>query len=411
MAISTNFAPPFKLISPYFIIASIFYILSLLFLFTFDISNIEILNTNVLAFVHLLLLAFVMMVILGAMAQLIPVVLEVEHFAVELYYIIYPLLLIGSILMFFGFLNSPLLLPFGGLIVLIAMLIFVFETLLTIIKVKKINLVISTVALANIFLFIGLIFGILMSLGYAGIINIDISQYLFAHIYLVLIGYVGVTIMGMSLILLPMFWLSHSYSSKPTKYALYFISTAIFLIISNIIINSELISSIAYLLSLISFLLYFYQIFIIYKTRVRMDNDFYLKSMKISYSSLLIAIVFALYYFFDNSNNILLTISWVLTMGFISFVINGHLYKIIPFLVWFERFSPLVGKQKVPMLADIVPNKSAQIQIIFNFFGFIISAIGIFTMNNSIFYSGISFMAFGASFLLKDVLYMINYKG
>ena len=49
----------------------------------------------------------------------------------------------------YGFLNSPALLPYGGIIVLIALLIFVLETFLTIQKVKKLNLVMVSVVLSK----------------------------------------------------------------------------------------------------------------------------------------------------------------------------------------------------------------------------------------------------------------------
>jgi hypothetical protein len=44
-----------------------------------------------------------MVIIFGAMAQLIPVVLEVGHEVVDLYYVILPLLVIGTIIMVIGF--------------------------------------------------------------------------------------------------------------------------------------------------------------------------------------------------------------------------------------------------------------------------------------------------------------------
>ncbi|MBT7274679.1 MAG: hypothetical protein HN887_06690, partial [Campylobacteraceae bacterium] len=201
MAVSTDFAPPFKLIAPYFKIGGLFFVISIAILFGFDISNLGTVDTHTLSWSHIFLLGFVMMIIFGAMAQLIPVVLEVGHAAIDLYYVIYPLLLIGTILMGYGFISSPALLPYGGIVVLISLLIFVFETFLTIKKVEKFNLVMTTVLIANTFLFIGLIFGILMALGYAGTISINISSLLKAHIYLVLVGYVGITIMGMSLVL------------------------------------------------------------------------------------------------------------------------------------------------------------------------------------------------------------------
>ena len=165
MAISTSFAPPFNLIAPYFKIGVIFFMLSIAMLFGFDISNLSSIDTQVLSWIHIFLLGFVMMIIFGAMAQLVPVVLEVGHFSVELYYVIYPLLFVGTILMGYGFLDAPAVLPYGGIIVLISLLIFVAETFLTIKKVKEFNMIMVSVLIANTFLFFGLIFGILMALG------------------------------------------------------------------------------------------------------------------------------------------------------------------------------------------------------------------------------------------------------
>ncbi|HIP13545.1 MAG TPA: hypothetical protein EYG97_01335 [Arcobacter sp.] len=410
MAISQDFAPPFKLISPYFIIGSLFFVISSILLFGFDISSLNTMQHTTLSWVHIFLLGFVMMVIFGAMAQLVPVVLEVGHFAVELYYIIYPLLLIGTILMGYGFLSSPALLPYGGIVVLISLMVFVLETFLTINKVEKLNLVMMSVLLANTFLFMGLIFGILMALGYAGTIDIDILALLKAHIYLVLAGYVGVTIMGMSLILLPMFWLSHSFSWKPVTYALWTMSIAVILVMLSSIFSSTILEQTGYILTLTTLILYFYQIYTIYKTRVRMDKDIYLFSLIFSYSSLVLSIILGLVYLLSPSQALLLTIGWILFLGYITFIINGHLYKIVPFLVWYERFSPLIGKQKVPMLADMVPIRSAKFQFIFSSMGVVLGAIGIFFASNDIFKAGVSFLVVGSIFMLKDLLYMINFK-
>jgi len=298
MAVSQEFAPPFRLIAPYFIIGVSFFVLSVLLLFNFDITTISNTNAITLSWVHIFLLGFVMMVIFGAMAQLVPVVLEVGHSAVDLYYVIYPLLLIGTILMATGFIYSPALLPYGGVVVLISLLIFVFETFLTINKVKKLNLVMTSVLLANIFLFIGLIFGILMALTYAGTLNFDISNLLKTHIYMVLLGYVVVTIMGMSLVLLPMFWLSHSFSWKPITYALYIISISVLFMMISSFTSSNILEYIAYILSLIALGIYFYQVYIIYKTRVRIEKDIYLYSLIFSYISLFTSIIFSIIYMF-----------------------------------------------------------------------------------------------------------------
>jgi len=410
MAISQDFAPPFKLIAPYFIIGICSFVFSTFLLFGLDLSSLDSLHHTTLSWVHVFLLGFVMMIIFGAMAQLVPVVLEVGHFAVELYYIIYPLLFIGTILMGYGFLNAPALLPYGGIVVLIALLIFVLETFLTIKKVKKLNLVMVSVLLANCFLFLGLIFGILMALGYAGTISIDIHALLKAHIYLVLVGYVGITIMGMSLILLPMFWLSHSFSWKPVTYSLYLVSFGVIAVMFSSLFDDIALEYTGYTLTLFALLLYFYQIYIIFKTRVRMDKDIYLKSLLFSYGSLFVTIIMGVVYLFFPTQSLLLTIGWIAILGYITFIINGHLYKIVPFLVWYEKFSPLIGKQKVPMLAQIVPLRSSKIQFLLSATGVIIGALGILFSSDEIFKAGVSFLFVGSIFMLKDLLYMINYK-
>jgi hypothetical protein len=218
-SISQDFAPPFKLISPFFILGSIFYLASVVFMFFISAENMSMLDTKVFGFVHLFLLGFVMMTIFGAMAQLVPVVLEVGHFAVELFYAIWPLLAIGTLMMTVGFVSYPMLLPFGGVVVLIAMMIFILEIFLTIKKVKKFNLVMKSILASNTFLFLGVIFGLVMSIGYSGLMEVDINSLLRSHVFLVVVGYVVVTIMGLSVVLLPMFGLSHGFSQKPLQNA------------------------------------------------------------------------------------------------------------------------------------------------------------------------------------------------
>ena len=107
--------------------------------------------------------------------------------------------------------------------------------------------------------YFGLIFGILMALGYAGTIDINIYELLKAHIYLVLGGYVGITIMGMSLILLPMFWLSHSFTWKPVEFALGIMSLGVISVTLSSLFNSSLLELGGYGLSILALFLYFYR--------------------------------------------------------------------------------------------------------------------------------------------------------
>ncbi|MBL0707434.1 MAG: hypothetical protein JJW00_00075 [Sulfurimonas sp.] len=409
-SVSQDFAPPFKLISPFFILGSLFYLLASFSVFSFSPENLFILDTNVLALVHLYLLGFVMMIIFGAMAQLVPVVLEVGHSAVELFYAIWPLLGIGVILMVLGFLEYPALLPYGGTVVLISMMIFVMEIFATLRKVKKLNIVMSSILISNTFLFFGIIFGLIMALGYSGTIDVDIYALLSSHVALVIGGYITITLMGLSVVLLPMFGLSHGFSMRPLHISITLMSISIVLIVISSFVPYLFIEYIAYSLALASMLIYFYLAYTIFTTRARKEIDVYVLSLLYSYFSMIVSLIFGIAYLFLSNEVLLLVSGWLLFFGFFGFAITGHIYKIVPFLVWFERFSPLVGKEKVPMLADMLPKKSSHAQFVFCAIGVSVVAIAIFLQNDTLIKAGASFLVVGAMALLRNIFYMINYK-
>lgn len=408
--ISQQFAPPFRLIAPFFISALVVYIFSALLMFGFDANAIFTKDLGVLAFVHLFLLGFVMMAIFGAMAQLVPVVLEVEHFAVELYYVVYPLLLIGTFLMVSGFYFYPVLLSFGGLVAFIAFGIFMFETFATLSKVKKLNFVSTTVLVANIFLLLGIIVGFIMALGYGGFVSVNLDALLKVHVFSVLFGYVGFTVMGLSYILIPMFWLSHSFDTRYLKIALWSLAIAIISVVFGEVFYVEILSQIAEILLFVSFGFYFYELFLIYKTRARIQKDIYYYYMVYFSFGFGASLVCAVAYYITQNDTTLVLFGFSVMFGMIAPMILGHLYKIVPFLVWFERFSPLVGKQKVPMLADMIPVQSANLTLIFNILGFVCIFVSLMFGLDKIFGGGVSFLVFSAVFLLKDVLYMVRFR-
>lgn len=408
-SISQDFAPPFKLISPFFIMGSFFYLASVFYLFFIDLHHLTALDTKMLGFVHLFLLGFVMMVIFGAMAQLVPVVLEVGHFGVELFYAIWPLLGIGTVLMVFGF-SYPTLLPFGGVVVLIAMMIFVMEIFLTIKKVEKLTLVMSSVLLANIFLFFGIIFGLVMALGYAGMVSVDIDALLKSHVFLVVVGYIVVTVMGLSAVLIPMFGLSHSFSMRPLKIAMTMIGIAALCVVLSSLTNIGVLAYVGYAISIVAMVVYFFFVKVIFDTRARKEVDIYAKSLLFAYISFMVSLTLGVLYFFGAGEPFLMSAAWLMFFGFFAFVITGHIYKIIPFLVWFERFSPLVGKQKVPMLADMLPEKSSSAQLLFGATGVVVVAVALLFQNEMLIKAGASFLLFGTFAFVKSVFYMINYK-
>ena len=294
--VSSDFAPPLKLIAPFFRVGVWFFVLSMASLLFFK-TDFNYAQIEIAGWLHLFMLGFVMMVIFGAMAQLVPVALETGHVAVDLYYAIFPLLLIGTIGMVLGFWVDISLLPYAGLIVLTSMIIFASETFFTLKKVKEINLTTKTVKWSNIFLLLGILTGFILALALNGKIALDIELFLKAHIFLVIGGYVMLTIIGLSLILLPMFSLAHGFSQKDVEIAFKLVLSGVLIVFAGALIKLKYLMYIGYFINFVGIIFYLKQVWIIYKLRVRKELDIWLKSMLFAYASLMLALILGAIFF------------------------------------------------------------------------------------------------------------------
>ena len=406
--ISRDFAPPFKLIAPYFLVGTLFYLFAMVTLLMFE-STLSFTSMSTIAWVHLYLLGFVMMIIFGAMAQLVPVVLEVGHAMVDLFFVIWPMLLVGTLLMVAGFALSPMLLPIGGVVVLSSMAIFALDLFMTLKKGEHKSIVVSAMRTSNIFLLLGILSGFVMALSFGGMISVDPHVWLRAHVFSVFGGYVMLTIMGISMVLLPMFGLSHGFDEKPMQnaYKLMVVSVSFMMVAS--LLSWSVVEYLAIGVGFIAILLYFYQIYLITKGRARKENDVWVKSIAFGFLTLILSLLFTTVYLFGGSEAWLVSSAWFLMVGFVGFLITAHLFKIIPFLVWFERYAPLVGKQKVPMLHEMVPKKQADAQMIFAIIGTLLVGFSFIVSSDALFKAGVSFMVVSAVYLTYSVYTMMQY--
>ena len=408
-AVSKDFAPPLKLIAPFFKIGVIFYLLSTIALLAFN-STFAYQEMAIAGWVHLFLLGFVMVIIFGAMAQLIPVVLEVGHAIVDLYYVILPLLVIGTIGMVIGFWINPAILPYGGVLVLTSMIIFASEAFATLRKTEINTITVKTVAVSNSYLLIGILTGFAIALGLSGDISIDVDTMLKAHVYAVLGGFVLLTIMGLSLTLIPMFSLAHGFDETPINRGFNLVAIGVGVVFIGALIGVDLVQWLGYLTTLVGVGFYIYQIYLIYKLTVRKELDIWAKSMLFGFGSLILSIMIGVIYLVTPKTEHFLNASvWFFMVGFIGFLINGHLYKIVPFLVWFERFSPLVGKEKVPMLHEMYPKGQASMMFWFSSIGTTLGGMGLLFESDYLFKAGASLLMVGAVFLYISMSKMLGY--
>ncbi len=408
-SISKDYAPPFKMIEPFFKFGAIAYLISIISLLFFSV-DVSLLDLKVVGWVHMFLLSFVMIVIFGAMAQLIPVALEIGHYNVDYYKPIFLTLSIGSILMILGFWINSSLLPYGGAIVLVSMVLFLYETLKTLKKTDSNTLTVRCVKGGNIFLTVAILIGFLMALSISLGFNIDFNRFLPIHIVLVLVGYVTITVIGMSMILLPMFGLAHGYDDSDVELSFKILVGSIILFSIFRLLAWNMLSYIAIVSMLVGIGLYLRQLLTLYKVRARKINDIWYMHIYTAFISLAAVIVLVLLWLLFDSDAILKTALWLFLIGFFVFVINGHLIKIIPFLVWFERFSPLVGKKKVPMLHEMLPSKEVDISFWLSLAGLVSGALGLLYSSDTLFKGGVSLLVFGALFMLKTINFILDFK-
>lgn len=409
MKISSSFAPPLGIISPFFITGVLFYILSIVGLFTLE-SHISWLDLHWIGFVHTYLIGFVMLVIIGAMAQLLPVVLEKGHCCVGFYPIIFTFIALGTLLLLMGFLAYPLLLSYGGLIIVLGFAIFTMELILTGKDGLWRSLSTRAVSFAILFLTIGTVLGWIMTLGLAGVWEMDPSRLIDVHATTLLAGGVMLILIGLAQILLPMFGLAHGFDTKPAAWAFGLIVFGAVLYLSGEIIDSDTVQTLAMVSILAGVGAHIVQVVTIARKKGRREYDIWFRSLAVAYLSLALSLGCLIFALTGGDDRAWILSGWLFGVGFLGFMITGHLYKIIPFLVWFERFSPLVGKQKVPMLHQMAPKRSADFQWGYSSVGLFVTALSLLFENNDLWYGGLSFLLVGSLFLIHNITWMLRFK-
>lgn len=411
--LATDMAPPFVLVAHYFIAGALFYAFSA-FLLPFFANEIDgyFLTSSIAALMHLYLLGFVMMVIFGAMYQLVPVVLEIPIFSKDFAYVQFYMFTAGIIIFTYGLWDQNYIdiLPYGAIMMYLSMLIFVVNIFITYKNIEKWDIVVKFVLASNIFLFIGVSIGFVIALNMFYGFYPDMLSLVKLHVASTIFGYVIMTIMGVGMILIPMFSLSHGFSDKPIKVAFYsgVFGLSIFLV-SSFLIDS-LFEYIGASLMLLSILCSVYQMYIIFSSRVRKQNDFWAKNMMASLLSIVVSLVFLVLSFVLNDDSYFLLFGFTLFFGFFTFFIVGHIYKILPFLVWYQRYSPLVGKIKVPMLNDMVKENIADIQFWLTFVGLILSLVAMIGKISILFVVGTIIMGFGTILVMYNIYFTLAYK-
>ncbi len=421
-SLASKMSPSFKMVSKYFISSIAFFLaLNILLVLEYDKIHGHYFQPLLLALVHITTLGWITMIIFGAMFQLVPVVLEVKLFSEklgEIQFWIYLIGVIGLVTAFWSF-DTGLHMAVSASLLVLAILIFIINISASMVKVKKWNITGVYLIAALFYLLSTAAAGIMMAinLGYP-FIQGNHLQYLKLHVDVAFIGWVLIVIMGVSYKLIPMFSLSHGYSQKSAVLAFILVNAGLLGITT--VMHYKNVPYFYYffvILIAIGILFFLHQIYLILKNRLRKKLDIGMKHSVIAFTFLFLDTILGLILVMANFRdlsvelNLALLYGFMSLIGFFSILTVGQLYKILPFLVWYHKFSSKVGKEPVPLLKEMFNEKYARAELYFLVTGFTGGAVGIALSIDPLMLISFILMLIGSLIFAYNMLSIYTAKG
>lgn len=362
-SLSTEQAPPISVPLRFFIMAPIFLALAALLLATAGGNPFaDLRSPGQIAATHHVTLGFMAMVMMGATQQLLPVVIGSPMPASRLvaWFTFLPLIA-GVLSLSAGFaLGKPLLLNLSWPLLGLAFLVFISASLTSLARATAKNPTKTALLLAILSLAGAAMFGMLLARGYANGLALPYAKLAAAHVSLALGGWVLLLGIGVSYQVVPMFQLTPNYPKwltgalAPAIFAVLLLNLALLFIEAAPhwarVIAEIFFWSLACCFAVVTLRLQ--------NQRRRRVPDAPLSFFRLAMASLLLAALFSLgALIFPAAADPLRTLSvLVFLLGFALSLIQGMLYKVVPFLVWFHLFRGGVSTG-IPNMKEIIPER------------------------------------------------------
>ncbi|MEA3288996.1 MAG: hypothetical protein U9Q04_02345 [Campylobacterota bacterium] len=396
--LSLDQAPPFRAPLKFFLTAPIFAILAGIFaLFS---NNYELHSPNFIASVHLITLGYMVMLVFGALQQMLPVVAGAVIPRAKLTAdITYILLTLGVVFFTLGFVVYEKIFFFiSASLLLFGLLFFTVTALVQLLKVQNRSYIVKGMSISLIFFIGAFLLAIHLLISHATG-NISQLHYSFAtlHYNYIFFGFIFLLIVSITIQVVPMFWVAESYKQKDQRYIIYLTSAILALFPINLFLELGL--TLLYKTALSSMALYFVYITIKkLKNRKRKLKDITVYFYNTSMIFLSFGVVYwLLMSFIDIPSG---TLGVLLGLGFTVSLMNGMLYKIVPFLTWFHLNSK--GVLDIPTMREMIPQNKMQTQYYIHTTSVIVFAFG-FLLSQTIIIKGAVLL-----FILSNILFFIN---
>lgn len=317
---------------------------------------------------HLLVLGWASMVAMGAVYQLLHVVLKEKVFSEALGYLHYTLFTGGLAGITYGFINLQVdVLGISAAALLAGILVFVVNMVVTLIRAKQWNPITLHVASSLFYLTFTAVSGLLMGLNFRfGFLADYHERLLAAHIWSGFFGWFALLIVGFSYKMLPMFYLAHNYPTRLQNVTLLLFNAGILgMILVLLAGGSAFAAAIALSVLLAAVIVYNLHVNQIIRAKHKAKPGdgirftvWAVRGWAVVLAAGLIALLTVPGAW--GNTHILMVFAYLYFMGFVALTVLGYLSKIAPFLWWTHRYGHLVGKENVPALADMISERTAR---------------------------------------------------
>ena len=394
--LSLQQAPPLSVPFRFFVSAPIFGILISLIFFLIpfsDLSNQY--SPKAIGTVHLFTLGILTMIIFGTMQQMMPVLAGAIIKKPKLFAnIVHPSLVLGTLFMSFSFLlDIRFFLHIGVLFLTISFLTFFVFSIKLLFKVEFLTSTVKAMRLFSIAGILTLFLGLFLAISHIAL-NFNFFYYSFVnmHILFGLFGFALLIIMGVSFQIIPMFYVAldfPKYVQNRVPLILF-----LFLILASLFLYFQISFFILKIIFVFIIILFAYLGLKSLNNRRRPVFDVTLWYWKFSLSMLILSQIIWLFGIFET--NYILAI--IFAFGFLYSLLQGMVYKIIPFLAWFHLNSK--GYFKLPTIREFIDEKYIKINFFAHTFSIIFFVLAYF--ENSLIYLA------ALLFFISNIIFLIN---
>jgi hypothetical protein len=298
---------------------------------------------------------------LGALQQMLPVLAGVSlPHALRVAQSSHLLLVAGTLSMFFGLLfTHTLLMIIAALTLFLGFAIIIAAIAIALFQVKHFNATVKAMSVSVLFATIIVLLGLHLLGTHASHAMTQTSMMLAnVHSVWAIFGFAGVLVIGVSFQVLPMFYVTPAFKEFFTTYAMVAIAAAL---IAWLVLNMALsdIAVTAKLLIALLFAGFGIEILKKFRERKRKLSDVTVWYWHLSALCLILGLaIWSIDAFVENDLSTLTAV--LIGGGFLLSVMNGMLYKIIPFLVWFHLNG--MGYMNIPTMREMFDEKYARWQ-------------------------------------------------